>query len=125
MAIDIATTRQALADTYKGLATSGVSNTAWVALHTAKPTTVGQFEITGGSPAYARKQITWTSGTGGTLTAANVTFDVPASTTATHASLCSASTAGAMVDVQVLTPSIGIGAGANGTITITATFTLT
>jgi hypothetical protein len=39
-------------------------------------------EITGGSPAYARLAVTWTSASGGTIRPnANLTFDVPASTT--------------------------------------------
>lgn len=118
MAIAVATSRQALADAYKNLAGTA---TAWVALHTAEPTTVGQYEITGGSPAYARKQITWTSGTGGVLTAANVTFDVPAGT-AVWASLNTASTAGSMIDKQALSPSITT--SGQGTITVTVSFSV-
>src|SRR4051794_29401448 len=52
-----------------------------VSLHSADPGTTGASEISGGSPAYARKApgtIT-TNGTG--LTSFSVTFDVPAGTT--------------------------------------------
>jgi hypothetical protein len=59
---------------------------AYASLHTADPGTTGTSEVTGGSPAYARKAITW--GTAAThAMAANGTlpvFDVPAGTTVTH-----------------------------------------
>ena len=50
-------------------------------LHTAFPGTTGTSEVTGGAPAYARKNITMGASSGGqrTLSAA-VTFDVPATT---------------------------------------------
>lgn len=39
-------------------------------------------ELTGGSPAYARKAVTWTAPTGGLIRPnADLEFDVPASTT--------------------------------------------
>lgn len=39
-------------------------------------------ELTGGSPAYARKAVTWTAASGGTIRpTANLTFDVPAGKT--------------------------------------------
>jgi hypothetical protein len=38
-------------------------------------------ELTGGSPAYARKAVTWTTASDGTIAvSANLTFDIPAST---------------------------------------------
>jgi hypothetical protein len=68
--------RQVLANSYTGQAATG-------SLHTADPGTTGASEVTGGSPAYARKALSWTAGTTGTATA-SATFDVPASTTVTH-----------------------------------------
>jgi len=39
-------------------------------------------ELTGGSPAYARQAVTWTSATDGTIRpSADLTFDIPADTT--------------------------------------------
>ncbi len=73
MAIAVATTRQALADAYKNLG-------AWISVHTADPGTTGTNEATGGTPAYARKQTTWTSSTGGVVNGSQVTVDLPAGT---------------------------------------------
>lgn len=51
-------------------------------------------EVSGGSPAYARKAITWNAASGGTKTSnGTVTFDVPAATVA-YFTLHSAATAG-------------------------------
>lgn len=67
----------------------------WVSLHTSDPGTTGASEVTGGSPAYARKAITWNAAASGGLDSSNAPlFDVPASTTITHFGLWSASSAG-------------------------------
>src|SRR4051812_26618256 len=67
----------------------------FVSLHTADPGSSGTSEVSGGSPAYARKAITWTSAASGVLSASNApVFDVPAATTVGWAGLWSASTAG-------------------------------
>ncbi len=65
----------------------------FVSLHTASPSTTGANEVTGGSPAYARKAATWNASAGGTATANQVTFDVPAGTY-THFGVWTALTAG-------------------------------
>ncbi len=75
MAIAVATTRQALADAYKNVAGS---NTVYISVHIADPGTTGANEANGGTPAYARKLSTWTSGTGGVVTGSQVTIDLPA-----------------------------------------------
>lgn len=50
-----------------------------VSLHTADPGTTGANEVTGGSPAYARKTTTWAGGAAdGSVTGSAVAFDVPA-----------------------------------------------
>ncbi len=78
-------------------AVSGAPGTAlWLGLHTA-PGQAGA-EVSGGSPAYARKAITWQAAGAVTqgakdITAA-VTFDVPPGTTVRGIGLWSASTAG-------------------------------
>lgn len=79
---------------------SAVSGAPGTALFLGLHTTLGQAgtEVTGGSPAYARKAITWQAA--GAVTAgakditAGVTFDVPAGTTVRGVGLWSASTAG-------------------------------
>jgi len=59
-------------------------------LHTADPGTDGSNEVSGGSPAYAKKAITWNTATAGDLDTSNTPiFDVPASTTVTHLGLWS------------------------------------
>lgn len=67
----------------------------FASLHTADPGTTGASEVTGGSPAYARKAITWFASSGGDLdNNANPTFDVPASTTVAYFGLWSAASGG-------------------------------
>jgi hypothetical protein len=61
-----------------------------VALHTGDPgaANTASNEVTGGSPAYARKAIAWNAASGGSATpTGNVVLDVPASTTVTWISL--------------------------------------
>ena len=66
-------------------------------------------EITGGSPAYERKAITWAAADAGEMAASNTPeFDVPASTTVSKVIFMSASVAGtkyaeADVDDEVFT----------------------
>jgi hypothetical protein len=77
---------------------SAVAGAPGSALFLGLHTTLGQSgtEVTGGSPAYARKAITWNAAaTGSKDIAAAVTFDVPAATV--HmVGLWSASTAGTL-----------------------------
>lgn len=80
---------------------------AWVSLHTADPGTTGTGEATGGSPAYARKQTTWTAGAAdGVVNGSEVTFDVPAGTF-THAGVWTAATAGTFIGGFALNASTG------------------
>jgi hypothetical protein len=66
----------------------------YVALFTTTPTnTTPGTEVTGGSPAYARKAITFTNGSAG-QTSGTVTFDVPAGTTVKGTGLYDAATGG-------------------------------
>jgi hypothetical protein len=61
-----------------------------VALHTGDPgaANTATNEVTGGSPAYARKAIAWNAADGGSATCTtNVVLDIPASTTVTWSSL--------------------------------------
>lgn len=116
MAIAIATSRQALADTYKTLGT-------YIGVTTGAPGTTATpaNEATGGSPAYARKQTTWTSSTGGVVNGSAVTIDVAAATY-THIILCSAVSGNNQVDNADVTDVV---MSAQGQIVVTPTFTQT
>jgi hypothetical protein len=62
---------------------AAVTDATWLSLHTADPGTDGSNEVTGGTPAYARKQGSFDAASGGErdLTS-DLTFDVPATTVA-------------------------------------------
>lgn len=67
----------------------------FASLHSGDPSTTGATELTGGSPAYARKAITYAAAASGQKSnSAALTFDIPAGTTVTHVGLFSALTAG-------------------------------
>lgn len=76
----------------------------FASLHTAYSAT-GTNELTGGSPAYARKAVTWAAASGGSkaMNGTFPTFDIPPSTTVAFVGLWTASTAGTFA-----------GMGANG-----------
>lgn len=112
MAIAVATTKQSLADNYKGLGT-------WISLHTGDPGATGVSEAAGGAPAYARKVTTWTSSTGGVVNGSQVAIDVPAGTY-TWAGLWSASTAGTFIDKVAITSTT---LGGQGQVLVTPSFT--
>jgi hypothetical protein len=116
MAIAIATTRQNLADRYATLGT-------WIGVTTGAPGTTATpaNEATGGSPAYARKQTTWTSSTGGVVNGSAVTIDVAAATY-THIILCSSATGANQIDNADVTDVV---MSAQGQIVVTPTYTQT
>jgi hypothetical protein len=73
---------------------AAVADATWLSLHSADPGTTGTSEITGGTPAYARKQGTFSAASGGKrVLASDLTFDVPAATVA-WVGLWTAETAG-------------------------------
>ncbi|MEU1761301.1 hypothetical protein [Micromonospora sp. NPDC005652] len=97
---------------------------AYLSLHTADPGTSGTSEATGGSPAYARKSLTWASASAGSKsTSASVTFDVPAGTY-THIGFWSAATGGTYNGSRPLSASTTFGAQSQLTVT-TVTESLT
>jgi hypothetical protein len=67
-----------------------------LSLHSGDPSTTGANEISGGSPAYARKAVSGgAAASGGSVTiSASIVFDVPAGTTVSYVGMWSASTAG-------------------------------
>ena len=96
----------------------------YLSLHTATPGTTGASEVTGGSPAYARKStvVTATSGTG---TSTTVTFDVPAGVTVTHFGTWSAVTGGTFYGGNALSASKTDSAQYQVTLTVTIPVTAT
>lgn len=116
MAIAVATTRQSLANAYMGLGT-------WIGVATGDPgtTSTPSNEAAGGSPAYARKQTTWTSGSGGVVNGSAVTIDVAAATY-TYILLASAQTGANMIDKAAVTSVV---MSAQGQIVVTPTYTQT
>lgn len=103
------------------LAVTGLG--AYISLHTADPGTTGASEVTGGSPAYARKLTTWTGGSSdGSVSGSAVVFDVPAGTY-THIGVWTASTSGTFVGGFALASSTGALPG-QATVTITPTVTV-
>lgn len=80
--------KNAMLDALAGLA-------VFASLHTGDPGTTGANEVSGGSPAYARKAITWNAAAAGALdNNANPVFDVPGSTTVSYVGLWSAASGG-------------------------------
>jgi hypothetical protein len=73
---------------------AGLTTTPFLSLHTGFPPAGGN-ELTGGSPAYARKSFTWSAAaTGSKVSSAAQTFDVAAATTVRAIAVYDASTAG-------------------------------
>jgi hypothetical protein len=88
-----------------------------VGLHTAVPSTATPNEVTGGSPAYARKANTWNTASAGAVDNSNApVFDVPAGTTVTHVGFWSAATSGVCYAYAAVTNETF---GGQGTYTLT------
>lgn len=77
-----------LNDTSRNLMLDALGAVAgFASLHTASPGSGGSNEVSGGSPAYARKACAWNAASGGAgALSSNVVFDVPAGTTVTYIS---------------------------------------
>lgn len=90
-----------------------------LSLHTADPGTTGANEATGGSPAYARKAITWgaTDASGDTV-GTEVVFDAPAGTY-THAGYWSGDATPVFRGSSALSPNQTL--GAQGQVKVTPT----
>jgi hypothetical protein len=101
------------------LATSYGTAAAYAALYTTAPGASAGTEPTGGSPAYARKAITWGSASGGVISG-SVTFDVPTGTTIVGAGVHTAVTAGTYLDGGSV---VSQAFGSQGTYTLTLTYT--
>lgn len=74
---------------------AGTARWTHASLHSASTGGTGANELTGGSPAYARKAITWGAAAAGAASnTVAMTFDVPPSTSVAYVGLWSALTAG-------------------------------
>ena len=98
----------------------------YASLHTGFPATAANELTATGSPAYARKAVTWGAAAGGVLTmnGTDPVFDVPAGATVEAVAFCSSGTRGTSdinADYDVTTETFG----SQGTYTITdATITI-
>lgn len=115
MAIAVTNTKQTMSNYYATLGT-------WIGAATGNPgsTTTPANEATGGSPAYARVQTTWTAGSGGVNNGSAVTLNVP-SGTYTYILLASAAALATanMVDNAAITSVV---MSAQGQLVITPTY---
>ena len=114
MAIQTATQKNNLATAYG-------TNATYAALYTTAPGATAGTEVTGGSPAYARKSISWGAASNGVITA-TVTFDVPSGTTVVGAGVHTAVTAGTYLDGASVTSQAF---ASQGTYQLTLTYTQT
>jgi hypothetical protein len=89
----------------------------FVSLHSANPGENGESELAGGSPAYARKAITWSAAGSGTMDDSNVpVFDVPAAGVVLYVGLWSLVTGGVFYGSALVTQETF---AAQGTYTLT------
>jgi hypothetical protein len=89
----------------------------YASLHSADPGDTGTNELSGGSPAYARKAITWNAAAAGSMDDSNVpVFDVPAGATVLYVGLWSAVTSGTFYGAALVTQE---NFGGQGTYTLT------
>lgn len=116
MAIAVVGTRNNMAGQY------GTQAGTWIGLATADPGTSAtpSSEVTGGSPAYARKQTTWAAAASSATVGSAVTIDSPAATV-TYILVASASTGNNMADKASVT---SVTLSGQGTIVVTPTFTI-
>lgn len=85
---------------------------AYASLHSADPSTGGSNELTGGSPAYARKSITWGAASSGTRSNTDAqVFDVPAGSTVAYVGYWSASSGGTFYGSRAVTSESFTGQG--------------
>jgi len=89
----------------------------FVSLHEGDPGDTGLNEISGGSPAYIRKAITWNAASGGSLDSSNQpVLDVGAGKTVSYVGFWSAESAGVFYGAADVTDEVF---GAQGTYTLT------
>jgi len=104
----------------ENLAVAYGTNAAFGALYTTAPGATAGTEPTGGTPAYARKALTWAPGTVDGVVTATATFDVPTGTTIVGAGVHTALTGGTYLDGATVTSQAF---SSQGTYTLNLTFT--
>ena len=114
MPIQVAATRTSLASSYAALA-------PWMAIFSTVPSggTPGT-ELSGGSPAYARRASNWGTAANSAVVATPAAHDIPAGATAAGIGFYSAQTAGSFVDGAAVTSQTF---ASQGTLAVTATYT--
>lgn len=108
--------------------------TQFISLHKSDPTdgtTAAASEVSGGSPAYARKQVAWgvpelvydpdSDSNRAKISGASLKFDIPGGTTVTHYGVWTAAVGGTYLYGKKLSASVTI--SAQGAVTITPTHT--
>lgn len=91
---------------------------AYLGLHNVDGPTDGTTELSGGSPAYARKSVTWASASGGSkAVSGTVAFDVPAAATVKSVAFWTASSGGTLLGYFDVTDETFTG---QGTYTLTS-----
>lgn len=112
MAIASTFAKNAMATKYGQLATHGT-------VYTTAPGANAGTEPTGGTPAFARKPLTWSAPTNGVITA-SATFDIPPNTTIVGTGLHDALTAGNYIDGKTET---SVTFSTQDTVTVNFTYT--
>lgn len=112
MPIQTAQQRENLAQEYGTRAT-------YAALYSTIPGASAGTEISGGSPAYARRPLSWTTGSVDGIITATATFDVPAGATIRGAGVHSAASGGYLDGAGVTEQAFS----SQGTYVLTLTFT--
>jgi hypothetical protein len=94
----------ALSTNGRNVAVDGLATAAkYVSLHTSNPGDTGIGEVAGGSPAYARKSVTWGAAVAGVRSMASaVTFDVPGGSNVAYFGIWSAATGGTFYGAETL-----------------------
>lgn len=117
MAVNTVAMRNRLATAY---GTEGDYAALFTTTLTGAPNYTAGTEVTAGSPAYARKLISWGPATAGVITG-TVIFDVPSGATITSAGVYDAVTAGVFLDGgNLASPQVF---SSQGTYTLTLTYT--
>jgi len=103
----------------ENLAVAYGTNATYGAIYTTAPGASAGTEPSGGSPAYARKPLTWTAGTVDGVVTATATFDVPAGATIVGVGVHTAVTGGTYLDGATVTSQAF---NSQGTYSVTFTF---
>ena len=104
----------------ENLAVSYGTNATHGAVYTTAPGASAGTEPSGGSPAYARKALTWAPGTVDGVVTATATFDIPSGTTVVGVGLHTALTGGTYLDGASVTSQTF---ASQGTYQVTFTYT--